>query len=227
MARTGASEEMVSARFGNVAGILVCTELVRTGEAARKADHARAGQGLSAAPVGAAPLGGAEAVAAANALSDVFEETWVAGCQGVERPGGSEWDFVPSEAASGSSLALLRRALACTDAPRVFIQVGPPSSATPIALEVILAAIAWPEAPLSVIDHDDQTSIVAIARRPELLDATRQAEDSGASSIHALLGRLATERIKQVDLGLGATVLPEQSGVNSASTAAGDREGVC
>ena len=210
------------ARFGNVAGILVCTELVRTGEAARKADHARAGQGLSAAPVGVAPLG-RTAVAAANALSDVFEETWVAGCQDIRRPDGSEWDVVPSEAASGSSIALLRRALACTDAPRVFIQVAPPASATPVLLEVVLAAIAWPEAPLSIIDHDDLASIVAIARRRELLEATRHAEDSGASSIHALLGRLATERIKRVDLGLGATSLSEQSGANSTSTAAGDR----
>ena len=227
MAPTGASEEMSRARFGNVAGILVCTELVRTAEASGKAEHATADSRSSADRVGVTPLGAAAAVATANALSDVFEETWVAGCQGVKRPDGSEWDFVPSEVASGSSLALLRRALACTDAPRVFIQVGPPSSATPIALEVILAAIAWPEAPLSVIDHDDQASIVAIARRPELLEATRQAEDSGASSIHALLGRLATERIKRVDLGLGATALPVQSGVNSTSTAAGDRRGVC
>ena len=210
------------ARFGNVAGILVCTELVRTGEAARKADHARAGQGLSAAPVGVAPLG-RTAVAAANALSDVFEETWVAGCQDIRRPDVSEWDVVPSEAASGSSIALLRRALACTDATRVFIQVAPPASATPVLLEVVLAAIAWPEAPLSIIDHDDLASIVAIARRRELLEATSHAEDSGASSIHALLGRLATERIKRVDLGLGATSLSEQSGANSTSTAAGDR----
>ncbi|GEM_PF-4506209 len=214
------------ARFGNVAGILVCTELVRTGEAARKVDYAVAGQELSAAAVGVAPLGRA-AVAAANALSDVFEETWVAGCQGVRRPDGSEWDLVPSEAASGSSLALLRRALACTDATRVFIQVAPPSSKAPIALEVILAAIAWPEAPLSIIDHDDLTSIVAIARRRELLEATRHAEDSGASSIHALLGRLATERINRVDLGLGATALSEESGANSTSTAAAGRGGLC
>jgi len=220
MAPTGASEGMSRARFGNVAGILVCTELVRAGEASGKADHASADSHSAADRVGVTPLGAA--VATANALSDVFEETWVAGCQGVKRPSGSEWGLVPSEAASGSSLALLRRALACTDAPRVFMQIGPPSSATPIPLEVILAAIAWPEAPLSVIDHDGLASIVAIARRPELLDAARQAEDSGASSIHALLGRVTTERIKRVDLGLGSKALPKQSGVNSTGAAKGE-----
>ena len=217
--RIGDSEAMVRARFGNVAGILVCTE-ERPGE-----DVAGTAAGDESSPTS---LGVGLAADSADALAQVFDETWVVGFAGLESSAESEWNPVRSE--SSSPLARLQSALVRTVAERVFVQAGAASSIRPISLDVLLAAIAWPEASISLIGAEDSVSFLttAIARRSELMAAANEAVASGEASLDGLLARIATERLSPVDLGVADSGLvgpSERLGASSPSSVEGGAGG--